>query len=169
MSTIILRSALVHWGRKPAPDLAYVVSDRPGKYRVVTWAEVMEARRKRQEEQLRRKREWFVYPWRAYKLWVAYFDQDFFGGWQAMMEDWRGRGYDIWIDRDCTRLEPMLIKVFPLVVPLGAERDQWERWKPAFAARFERRRQDRHPLGVAYVWWNGRDVPRIDRGEVQEQ
>ena len=126
----------------------------------VTWAEVLENRRIWQRERLRRKREWCVNEVRAYRISVAYFDQDLMGGWQAMIEDWRGRGYSIWIDRDARRLEPHLMRLFPLILPVGSEHDQWQAWKPAFARQFERRRHDRQPQGVAYFWWDGRDSLR---------
>jgi len=156
--TIIRRSALEYWGQNPPPDLAYIVSDHRGR-RVITWAEVMEARRKRQSERLHWKRH--VDQWRAYKLWVAYFDQTLMGGWHAFLEDYRGGGYRIWIDRDCTRMESPLMTLYPLLLPIGSEGEQWQRWKPAFAATFERRRHDRRPLGVAYIWWDGRGTPHL--------
>lgn len=60
MTTIITRSALVFWGRNPAPDVAYVVDGR-----IITWGEVMDTRRKNQRERLRRKRH--VDEWRAHQ------------------------------------------------------------------------------------------------------
>lgn len=147
--TIITRSALVFHGHNPAPDVHSVVIEHrgPGGRRVVTWAEVMEARRERQRELLRRKRE--VPQIRAYKLWVAYFDMDLMGGWHAFLEDCRGDRYRIWVRADWIR--SALMTAFPLG-------EQWEAWKPNFATRFERRRQDGHPLGVTYLWWNQRDM-----------
>lgn len=53
---------------------------------------------------------------------------------------------------------------FPLLLPLWDPREQWNRWKEEFAARYARRRQDRRPLGVAYVWWDGRDYLRPAAG-----
>lgn len=155
--TIMTRSALVYWGHNPAPDVALVLIDDRGRH-VVTWADVMRMRRERQQEQLRRKR--CVVEWRAYKLWVAYFDQPLMGGWQALLEDWRGRPYSEWIDRDRSWLRPMLMKLFPLVPDVGTENTQWGEWKPAFAEQFERRRQDGRPLGVACLWWDQYDAPR---------
>jgi hypothetical protein len=77
-----------------------------------------------------------------------------------MLEDWRGRGYDIWIDRDRDWLKPKLMKAFPLVLEIGSVEARWQMWKPEFARRYERRRQDREPLGVAYLWWDGRGTPK---------
>jgi hypothetical protein len=161
MTAIIKRSFLVAMGQTPPPDLAYVISDHRGR-RVVTWAEVLQDRRERQREQLRRKREgWGPGPERAYKLWVAYFDQNLMGGWHAFLETYRpGLSQRTWINRDCRWLIPVLMQLFPLVLPLGSERDQWALWMPAFAQQHKRRMQDRHPVGVAPVWWNGRDVLR---------
>ena len=162
MPTVITRSALVAWGRQDIPaDLALIEIDlgKPGRH-VVTWTEVMERRRARQSELLRRKRKGLGTSdeRRAYKVWVAYFDQWLMGGWQAMIEDFRGRHgfHSSWIDRDRRSLKPILMQAFPLVLPLGSEGDQWAAWKIAFAGQYERRRQDRKPLGVAYVWYDGR-------------
>jgi hypothetical protein len=154
MTSIITRSALVFWGRNPAPDVASVVDGQ-----IITWGEVMDTRRKNQRERLRRKRH--VDEWRAHKLWVAYFGQDLMGGWHAFVEDIRGRDHRVWIDRDCRHLMPYLMKLFPLVLGLGSERDQWEMWKPEFAASFKRRRQHRQPLGVTALWWDRRHSPRL--------
>lgn len=156
MGAIIFRSALVAWGRNPAPNLAYVLGEGPGRYRKVTWAEVMEARRKRQVDRLRNIR--YVPEWRACRIHVAYFDQDLMGGWQAFITDWRGRGWDTWIDRDARYEMPALMSLFPLVLRLGSEREQWERWKPVFASRYQRREQDGEPVGVATVWRRGNEL-----------
>jgi hypothetical protein len=159
MNSIITRKALIAWGHNPPPDLAAVRTDHHGRH-IITWDDVMAARRKHQAERLQRKREWFVSHFRAYKLWVAYFDQDLMGGWQAMIEDWRGWGYSMWVDRDRPWLKPKLMQAFPLVLPLGSEYEQWAAWKIAFAKQFKRRSHDRRPLGVAYLWWDGSDQPR---------
>lgn len=150
-----MRSALVYWGRKNIPsDLHSVVDGR-----VVTWDEVMAARRARQVDRLWTKREWLVRPLRAWKVWVAYYDMPLMGGWQAFIEHYRpGFGFGlVWIDRDRRWLKEILMKAFPLVLPLGKDWEQWEEWKIAFAKEFQRRRHDKRPLGVAYVWWDGRD------------
>lgn len=157
--TIITRKFLEGYGNKLPPELAYVVSDEKGR-RIITWAEVMEKRKAFQGERLRRKREFFHFPWRAYKLWVGYFDQSLMGGWHAFLEDYRGRPHSIWIERHVPLLKPDLMKTFPLILQLESDREQWEAWKVEFAKQFERRRQCRRPLGVAYIWWNKRDMPR---------
>jgi hypothetical protein len=38
---------------------------------------------------------------------------------------------------------------------------QWECWKPAFAEAYQRRRHDRRPCGVVYLWWNRHDSPKL--------
>jgi hypothetical protein len=115
----------------------------------------MEERRKRQAERLRRIR--YSDSLRAYKLWVAYFDQPLMGGWHAFLETYGNFGLSgqrVWINRDMQRMKSVLLETFPLAEP-GA--DQWQRWLQAFAWAYERRWQDRWPVGVVYVWWNGHD------------
>lgn len=158
--TIFTRSALVFWGHNPAPDVARVEIDWRGERRVVTWADVMHERREWQRRILERKR--YVEPWRAHKLWVAYFDQNLFGGWQAFLEDFRGRNGRRWIDRDAPGLQKTLMELFPMSLPFGDAREQWEGWKPLFAHRFKRRMQDHKPLGVAYVWVRRSDVRKVE-------
>ena len=145
--TIIKRSALVFHGHNPAPDVAEIVVDHRGRH-VVTWDDVLAARRERQRRQLEDKRR--VVPWRPAKLWVAYFDQWLFGGWQAFVED---RRESQWIDRDRKFLKCDLMKLFPCTLF-----DTWEDWKPRFAQRFARRRQCGRPVGVAFVWVRGYKV-----------
>jgi len=175
MTSIIMRSALVHWDQNPAPDLAYVLTDRRGR-RVVTWSEVLDQRRARQRERLGWKR--MVCETRAYKLWVAYFDQPLMGGWQAFLETYQAQHYYevcIWIDRDRSFMIPNLLNVFSLVPSVGSEYEQWRLWKPEFAEQYRRRSHDNRPLGVAYCWWDGRDslreiaAKRFSRGSLDLQ
>ena len=169
MTSIATRSAIIHWrsmlgNPEPVtPDLAFVVDGR-----VVTWGEVHENRRKRQAERLRRIREAY-WPDRAYRLTVAYFDMPLMGGWQAMINDLHGRHslHSAWIDRDRRYLVSQLMALFPLILPFGGESEQWDRWKPTFAQQFKRRTQDGEPVGVAYLWWDGRTAPRIARARPQ--
>lgn len=158
MSTIIMRSAIVAWGGNPSPDTHSIVIDHRGRH-VVTWSEIMEHRRQRQAEILRYKRS--CYQWRAFKVWVAYFDQFLFGGWQAFIENKDGCR---WIDRDRPFLKRHLMDLFPLVFQHGDEDDQWHEWKVEFAKRFRRRTHHRRPLGVAYVWWDQHHAPRLKLG-----
>ena len=151
-----MRSALVFWGHNPPPELHSIVDDGSGR-RIVTWADVMNLRRQRQRSRLELIRD--VPVWRAYRLWVGYFDQDLMGGWHAFLNDHRGDGYRIWIDRDRSWLIPRLLAEFPLVSAVGTEHEQWGRWKISFATKFERRRQDGEAVGVLPVWWNRRDSP----------
>jgi len=150
LAAIIDRSALIFHGHTVPNDLAYVVSDHAGR-RIVTWADVMRDRRERQRRRLELKRH--AEPWRAVKLWVAYFDQCIFSGWQAFIEDWRGSGYRTWIDRDRPLWKPAVMELFPM------SRD-WEDWKPQFARAYQRRRHHRRPLGVAYLWRRGHELSR---------
>lgn len=163
MPAIIMRSALVFHGHNPPPEVAMVEVDcgRHFGRRVVTWAEVMERRRERQRQILERRRQPDVRPLRAYKVWVAYFGEGLMGGWNAFIENLDGR---TWIDRDRKWLMGALMQLFPLVLPLGLDGDDWEAWQIAFARHFKRRTQRRQPLGVAYVWWDGWDVLKRSNG-----
>jgi hypothetical protein len=157
MTTIMTRSALRAWGQSPPADLAFVVSEGHGHRRVVTWADVMQQRRERQRWILARKRAGRE-P-HAYKLWVAFYDTTFFGGWHAFLETYTGQL--VWIDKNRRFLRPTLMAVYPLVIPFGDPSRPswpvWEQWKVAFAQQYARRRHARKPLGVTYVWWDGAD------------
>lgn len=109
----------------------------------------MRARRERQDEILRRKR--YTEPWRAWKLEVAYYDQPLMGGWQAMLITY-GTIEREWIDRDRKYYCEEVMRLFPLTL-FG-----WEDWKPEFARRFKRRKQDHRPVGVATIWKRGHDM-----------
>lgn len=153
-----MRSALVAWGRNPPPELHSIVDDGRNR-RVVTWADIMCARRERQRKRLDAIRH--TEEPRAYRLSVAYFDQDLMGGWHAFIEGIHGRThYGTWINRDRSWLIPGLLREFPLVLPLGSEREQWQLWMVEFARQFERRRQHGEPVGAIAVWWDGRNSPR---------
>ncbi len=154
MSAIIMRSALVFWGQNPPPELHHIVDDGRTR-RIVTWADVMAARREKQRKRLDMIRR--VEEPRAHRLMVAYFDQDLMGGWHAFIEGIQGRNeYGTWINRDRSWLIPQLLREFPLVLPFGTEREQWQMWMPAFAQQFKRRTQHGHPVGVQLVWWDNR-------------
>lgn len=159
MSTIIHRSSLVFHGHNPPPELAYVTIEH-GVRRVVTWDDVMRARRERQARRLEEKRR-VPYPRRACRVWVAYFDQSFFGGWQAFVEDFRGRKGSVWVDRG-RGLVPTLMRTFPLTLPLGRdERDRFADWKEAFAREYRRGTHHGRPRGCAFVWWDGREMTPV--------
>jgi hypothetical protein len=132
-----------------------------GRRRVITWGEVMQKRRERQAERLRRKRNGAP-PRRAYMLWVAYFDQSLMGGWHAFLENHRGRNGRIWIDRDRPQMKATLMEAFPLTEVSG-EREGWHAWKLAFAEKYARRVHDGKPQGVVYVWWDGHGNPEVAR------
>jgi hypothetical protein len=148
------RKAMERWGHGPAPDVAYCLIHADRRREMVTWAGVMAARRAEQSRRLETKR--YARQWRACRLWVAYFDQNLMGGWHAFLDDWRGDSFRVWIRAD--HLKRSVIDLFPLV---EGGLDEWWRWMPAFAEEFERRRQAGRPVGVAFVWWNGFDPPRL--------
>jgi hypothetical protein len=129
------------------PGIAYAISDGDG-FRVVTVAQARENRKVRQRLILTRRREPGRLP-EAFKVWVGYFDQWLMGGWQAFLTNRRG---EAWVDRDRKFLKGALMKAFPVCLPFGEDGQLWDDWKPAFAARYQRRQQDGKPLGVAFAW-----------------
>jgi hypothetical protein len=150
MTTIINRKALVHYGHCPESQVAYLIRDAWHGDRTVTWAEVMAERRERQARILSQRRCVGADLGRAVRLWVAYFDQDLMGGWQAFLDDYRGRSSRLWIDRDSRYdVRPLVMRLFPLTL-FG-----WEEWKVAFAAAYRKRRKAGRPVGVAYLWQRG--------------
>lgn len=146
-TTIITRSALVFHGLDPGPEVAAVELDVAGERHIRTWEDVMRARRERQRHRLAEKRR---HPClRAWRLYVAHFGNGLFGGYQAMIDR---IGDSHWIDRDRKWLQPTLMQKFPLCLL-----NDWEQWKEEFAKTYRRRKQCRHPVGVALVWWDGGD------------
>ena len=147
----ISRKGLLHWGaffgKPPAipDDLAAVCTDCTGQRCVVTWPMVMQRRREMQAMRLSQKRA--VVEFRAWKLWVAYYDQELMGGWQAFIER---EGQRHWIDRDRKWLMRPIMDMFPVAL-FG----DWHDWKAEFAKQFERRRQYGRPVGVAFLWFDG--------------
>lgn len=148
-----MRSALVAWGRTPPPELHSIVSDGINSpRRIVTWADVMNTRRERQRDRMNDIR--YSAGRRVFRVWVAYFDMELFGGWHAFID--RGeRQHGEWIDRDRSWLKPILLKTFPLLLPLGSESEQWAAWKVEFANRYQRGKHDKRPRGCHFVWWDG--------------
>jgi hypothetical protein len=152
MTTIISRSALAFHGHDPAPDVHSVVIDHRGR-RVVTWADVMADRRARQERILARKRH--VERERACRIWVAYFDQDLYGGWHAFLGDHRGRRGEAWVNKGrCDGpLASRLMDLFPLVLDFGdSPKERFGRWMVAFARRYRRGTHHGRPRGCAFLW-----------------
>ena len=97
--TIITGSALVYWqaafgvpARNLTPDLHSIVDGR-----IVTWAEVIEARRKRQRERLARILTFD--KWRLYRVWVAYFDQSLMGGLECFYRPQQHRLWNVDLPR----------------------------------------------------------------------
>ncbi len=154
--TIIHRSALVFYGHNPAPNVAAVVVDHEGRH-VVTWDDVMRERREKQKRRLDQIR--YVEEWRAVKLWVAHFGNGLMGGWHAFIDGIvQGcGGLHVWIDRDGKGYIDNLMRLFPL------ETD-WHAWKQAFAKKYKKRRQDRKPVGVVYLWRKRWELRLIGQG-----
>jgi hypothetical protein len=163
MTTLIMRGALERGGIcfrgcDPPPDLAYIIRDHRGE-RIVTWADVMKERRENQRLRLSYKRR--VDLWQAAKVNVSYYDQDIFGGWQALIYTIREHH---WIDRDRPGLIADLMRLVPLSLPLLCSPEKhgrcagWEQWKEEFAKRFRRGTHHRKPRGVIFLWWDGRDI-----------
>lgn len=150
MTTIIMRSALIAHGGHPTSNLHSIIIDHEGRH-VITWDMHLEQRREIQRRILQRRLE-DKRVWRAVKIWVAFYDRDFFGGWQAFIENRDGYA---WVDRDRRFLKPQMMSLFPMVLPLGDTCDRWEDWKIAFAKQFKRRTHHRRPLGVALAWHDG--------------
>jgi hypothetical protein len=157
MFTIIMRSALVFHGCNPSPDTARIEIDDRGDRHVITWADVLNDRRESQRKRLAQKR--YVEPWRAVRLTVAYYDQSLMGGWQAMLDDWRGHYAfsSVWIDRDGKGFIANLMRLYPMPQTLFGRND-WGDWKEWFAGKYKRRTQDRKPLGVAMLWKRGYEL-----------
>jgi len=49
------------------------------------------------------------------------------------------------------------------------EFEMWQQWKSEFAKRLARRQQNKRPVGVDYVWWDGTlklfTIPDRGRGQ----
>jgi hypothetical protein len=154
MVSLLTRSALEFWsGGKVLPDVHHVIIDHRGRH-VVTYAEHMAANCERKAKILRRI--CHVEPWRAWWLYVAYYDQQFYGGWHVMLDrydqesEWPFRGQP-WGE---------LMRLFPLVTTLGSEREQWKMWKQKFAETYQRGTQDGRPRGMAIIWRRGWEIRR---------
>lgn len=154
MGSIIKRSALEFHGRKPASNVAMIVNGE-----IVTWDDVMAARRAKMDRRIKNKRTAGIRLWKAWKLWIGWYGTGLMGGWQAMISP--SVGDRKWVDRDRKWLKAEFMRLWPLLLPLGNDYEQWEDWKPAFAECFKRRSQLRKPMGVAYFWWNDYDAPRL--------
>ncbi len=159
MTTTFTRKGIEWWGGQSLPpEVAYGVRDAPCMdMQMVSWGEVMDARRRRQREILRRKRRGQPRR-RAYRLEVSYFDQWAYGGWHALLD---GLEDDRWLDKPDKHLRGPIMAAFPILVPTLFEMDdegsRFERWKIAFAEQYKRREQCGRPVGVAYLWWDGHD------------
>ncbi|MDE2101300.1 MAG: hypothetical protein KGL39_28900 [Patescibacteria group bacterium] len=118
----------------------------------IYWIDVLTERRERQARILANRRQVGADLWHAVRLWVAYFDQSLMGGWQAFLDDYRGNC--LWLDREGKYVElPQVLKLLPFSLF-----DDWYAWKKAFAAKYERRRQDGKPVGVLFLWQRDRKL-----------
>jgi hypothetical protein len=160
MSTVIMRSALKPGGLcyRPDRDLGDIHSVQiayPGaKPIIVTRTEVNAAKEQRHRDRLNYAIE--EAQWHAVKLWVAYFDQDFYCGWWAFLDGLKG--FHEWLKGGSDQL----MKLFPLVPEMDNKRQQWQAWMPVFAKKYKRRRHHKKPVGVAYLWMRGRELQRIE-------
>ncbi len=149
MTTIMSRSAMVFWGKDPSPEVAYITRPHVGvRWQVVTWDEVMDVKRKRQAKILEHKRD----PGRQrrpWMVWVFYNYTFIYGGWHCYLTRYDERG--TWLSRPSQEL----MRLFPLVLPLGEIRDQWHNWKVEFARQYKRRMHHGQPEGMTPVWWDG--------------
>ena len=149
MTTIMDRSAMVFWGHNPPPEVAYITRPHVGvPWTVVSWDEVMDAKRKRQAEILEHKRD----PGRQrrpWMVWVFYNDTFIYGGWHCYLNRYDENGK--WLMKPSQEL----MRLFPLVLPIGSIDDQWHNWKVEFAGQYKRRMHHGKPEGMTPVWWDG--------------
>ena len=138
----------------PRPGIASITRDYKGEH-IWTMREHWEEQHTKFE---RRRAQWVAPEWRPCKIWVAYYDMDLFGGWQAFVEDRKRR---VWMDRYGPGFAEQVYRLFPLVLLPPPDQfrlrasDSWPLWKVAFAEQFRRRTHDARSLGVAYAWWDG--------------
>lgn len=165
MSMLATRSAVEFWHRefgaqKPPPELAFLEQDYAKyhdlKRHMVTWDDVMEARRKRQACELRWKREDGVVQCRALYVWVFCVPDDliFCGWWTYLVgiggRDYHGGGYKGNVEG---KLLDDLLRLFPLVRPGNLFGDvNLEEWKAEFVKRYQRGIWCGKPQGKAPVW-----------------
>lgn len=156
VTSIMTRSAVEFLSGKPAsPELHSVQIDARGDRRVVTWAEIMQDRRDHQAKILEWKRH--VEHWEACRLsvwWSPGIGGTFFRGYHA----WLSRiGEDRWLRYPDVAL---WVRLFPLVLPLGGERDLWAMWMTAFVNSYPAGRKCGKPRGAAIIWRRGSTLAR---------
>jgi hypothetical protein len=148
MTTVIKRNSFI-FKTPPPPDVAYYIQRYSWeKLKAVTWAEILDQRRKHQASRLHSIRA--SESIRAVRIHVRYFDQDIYGGWQTYVD---GIGFSHWTFRHGYNIENQLMDVFPVLQPtLFPRRNAWQEWMKEFASTYQRGTFDRKPRGVAYAW-----------------
>lgn len=159
-NAIVSRRAIAYWtGVVPAPEVHSILVDG-GKRRVVTWAEVMAARREQQAiilGRIRAVKHWEA--WRCSVWWSPGIGPGFFSGYHAW---WDRLDQHEWLRYGSASL----MRLFPLVLPLAYpdSRDQWEAWKEAFVQTYPAGRKCNHPRGAHIVWRRGNETVLSPRG-----
>lgn len=150
MKAIMTRSALIFWGHNPAPNVASVVIEVDGSRRVVTWGELMEKKRTDQRRHLEEIRH--VPTLRPARLWVGYNPNFIYQGWFAVIDNLRQEKC-VW--SKSPRLIPDLMRLFPLVIQFGNQRNDFQIWCAEFARQYQRGTCGGKPRGFTIIHWNG--------------
>ena len=152
MTSIIMRSALVAWGRTPPRELHSIVDGK-----IVTWSDIMATRRKQQAERLDRIRAIHTPVKRAGYIWIFY-QPGLFGfvykGWWAYLRRLGVEGYQLRFgrfDRDDTLLLSIM-EHYPCGVLPAPE--NFELWKEAFGNTYARPGRFAQQ-GLMPVWVHG--------------
>lgn len=147
MVAVMTRSAARFWWGKELPrDVASLIKHHSSApWQPITWDQILEERRNRQTEILRRKRN--VESVRAVRVSVRYFDQDIYGGWHTYID---GVQFSKWL-RPGREGDRELMSLFPMPQPLlfGTS---WVEWMVWFARTHRRGTFCGQPRGVAYCW-----------------
>ena len=154
MTTFVTRSALLFHGVDVARDVAYAISDHQGR-RVVTWSQVLAARRERQSEHLRRLRE----PEPATRvpcyLWTFFIPGLFYGGWWCYLISRFGceHGDGPKSSVGWSKFAADLMSTIPLGwLPL---QNNWKRWMETLASTYPRHHpSDLREAGSVVGWYD---------------
>ncbi len=141
----MMRSFAEHMGVNWPPDWVMLVDGVP-----VTRQQVREGRRQKQADRMERIRNTHTHR-RVIRITVRYFDQFFYGGWQAYV-DWTG-GESHWARRG-SYLADQLMRAFPLTLDAAFpvnERD-YHTWLQAFAQAYPSGKHDKKPRGMLKCW-----------------
>lgn len=139
------------------PEVAYVDTDYRGKRTYITWAEVMELRRKRQAERLDHIRRNEVTGRRAVRVEVFYNPHWMYQGWHTYLH---GIAFPpLWVNgRGGKENNPFgLLDLFPMTKSLGPLLPEepitdYHEWMVAFAEKHKRGMRGRKPRGTRYCW-----------------